>query len=183
MKLAAMSNPRERQEELGQFLTASPVAEFMASMFGPLPKTVRLLDAGAGAGALTLAFVSRCCERRDGVRAIEATLYELDGEILDALAANMRECERRCSNAGIRFTFVIHSADFIQEMSTRLAGDLFGTLPPAFAAAIVNPPYRKISTDSVERRALHSVGVETSNLYTRQSRLIRCRSSRRLGRD
>lgn len=166
MKTAATKNPRTRQEELGQFLTAMPVADFMASMFGPLPRTVRLLDAGAGAGSLTGAFVSRCCEKRDGIRAIEATLYELDGEILDALSTTMRECEHRCSEAGIRFTFTIHSADFIQEMSARLAGDLFGTHPPAFDAAIANPPYRKISTDSAERRALRSVGVETSNLYT-----------------
>ena len=166
MKIAAAANPRERQEELGQFLTASPVADFMASMFGPFPRTVRLLDAGAGAGALTSAFVSRCCQKRDGVRAIEATLYELDDEILEALAATMRECESRCSDGGIRFTFTIHSADFIQEMSASLAGDLFGTMPPVFDAAIANPPYRKIGTDSGERRALSSVGVETSNLYT-----------------
>jgi adenine-specific DNA-methyltransferase len=136
-------------------------------MFGPLPRTVRLLDAGAGAGSLTAAFVSRCCVKGDGVRAIEATLYELDGEILDALAETMRECEHRCADAGIRFTFAIHSADFIQEMSLRLAGDLFGTPQPhSFDAAIANPPYRKISTDSAERRALRLIGVETSNLYT-----------------
>lgn len=166
MKLAATENPRSRQEKLGQFLTAKPVADFMASMFGPLPRTVRLLDAGAGAGVLTAAFVFRCCETRGGIRAIEATLYELDGEILDALAGTMHECQNRCAEAGIRFTFTIHSADFIQEMSARLAGDLFGTPPPVFDAAIVNPPYHKISTDSAERRALRSVGVETSNLYT-----------------
>ncbi|MBL9154589.1 MAG: Eco57I restriction-modification methylase domain-containing protein [Verrucomicrobiales bacterium] len=166
MKIAVIENSRSRQEELGQFLTAPPVADFMASMFGPLPRTVRLLDAGAGAGSLTSAFVSRCCEKRDGVRAIETTLYELDGEILDALAETMRECVHRCADAGIRFTFTIHSADFIREMSARIAGDLFGTHPPVFDVAIANPPYRKISTDSAERRALRSVGVETSNLYT-----------------
>ena len=183
MKITATASLRERQEELGQFLTASPVADFMASMLGALPTTVRLLDAGAGAGALTSAFVSRCCEKRDSVRAIEATLYELDGEILDALAATMRECERHCSDAEIRFTFSIHSADFIQEMSSRLAGDLFGTLPPAFDVAIANPPYRKINTNSAERRALRSVGVETSNLYSDLSGLVRRPSSRRLGRN
>lgn len=183
MKTAATANPRERQEELGQFLTAPPVADFMASMFGPLPRTVRLLDAGAGSGALTAAFASRCCERRDGVRAIEATLYELDGEILDSLAATMRECDRLCSDAGIRFTFTNHSADFIQKMSARLAGDLFGSLPPAFDAAIANPPYRKINTDSAERRALHSVGVETSNLYSACERARNAPSSRRLVRN
>jgi adenine-specific DNA-methyltransferase len=166
MKLAAIENPRSRQEELGQFLTARPVADFMASMFGRLPRTVRLLDAGAGAGALTAAFIARLCAGTEGVRAVEATLYELDGEILDQLAETMRECERLCAEASIRFTFTIHLADFIQEMSARLAGDLFGTPPPAFDAVIVNPPYRKISTDSAERSALRSVGVETSNLYT-----------------
>ncbi len=41
MKSAAIENPRERQEELGQFLTATPVADFMASMFGPLPRATR----------------------------------------------------------------------------------------------------------------------------------------------
>ena len=34
MVAAITSPPRTRQEELGQFLTAAPVAEFMASMFG-----------------------------------------------------------------------------------------------------------------------------------------------------
>lgn len=110
--------------------------------------------------------MARCWENRDGVQAIEATLYEVDGEIIDALASTMQICERRCTDAGIRFTFCIHSTDFIREMSARVAGDLFGSEPPVSDAAIVNPPYRKINTDSPERRYLRSIGVETSNLYT-----------------
>ncbi len=135
-------------------------------MFGPIPESVRLIDAGAGAGALTLAFVSRCCEGRDQVRSIDATLYELDPEIVPALAATMSDCERRCDAVGIRFAFTISSADFVQVMSTCLAGDLFGAPPPTFDVAIANPPYRKIGADSRERAALRAVGVETSNLYT-----------------
>ncbi len=34
MKHETIEHPRNRQEELGQFLTAAPVADFMASMFG-----------------------------------------------------------------------------------------------------------------------------------------------------
>ena len=41
MKVAAIEHLRSRQEELGQFLTATPVADFMASMFGPLPGATR----------------------------------------------------------------------------------------------------------------------------------------------
>jgi adenine-specific DNA-methyltransferase len=137
----------------------------MASLFGPLPEVVRLLDAGAGAGALTAAFVSRLCEKKDGVRAVEATLYELDPLIQDALSETMQDCQRVCAEAGIRFTFAIHATDFIQEMSARLAKCLSDATPLTFDAAIVNPPYRKIGTDSAERRNLRYVGVETTNLY------------------
>jgi adenine-specific DNA-methyltransferase len=76
----------------------------------------------------------------------------------------MQECQRVCAEGGIRFVFTVHATDFIQEMSTRLANNLFGQKPPIFDAAIVNPPYRKISMDSVKRRNLRYVGVETSNL-------------------
>jgi adenine-specific DNA-methyltransferase len=121
MKVAATPHPKTRQEELEQFLTAAPLAGFMASMFGPLPSVVRLLDAGAGAGALTSAFVACLCGKNEGYEAIEATLYEIDPQILDALSVNMLECQRLAASAGIRFTFTIHSADFIEEMAARLA--------------------------------------------------------------
>jgi adenine-specific DNA-methyltransferase len=163
---ATIQQSRTRQGELGQFLTREYLANFMASMFDELPRTVRLLDAGAGAGALTLAFVTRVCGERKTVRAIGATLYEIDQEIIRALSATMRECERRCADAGIRFAFTIHSTDFIQEAAACLNGDLFCGQPPVFDAAIANPPYRKIGADSAERHALSLIGIETSNLYT-----------------
>ncbi len=166
MKIETAERAKSRQAELGQFLTSPRVAEFMASMFGPVPPVVRLLDAGAGAGALTTALVKRLCAGDDGVRRIEATLHEVDPDMLDALFAAMHECERLCAEADIQFAFTVHADDFIQEMSARLSDELLGMTSPAFDVAIANPPYRKISTDSAERRALHSVGIETSNLYT-----------------
>src|ERR1700691_2748579 len=105
MTNAAISATRLRQGELGQFLTPAPIALFMASLFGPLPKVVRMLDAGAGAGALTAAFVSRLCEGNNAVRAIEATLYEIDPLIQDDLSKTMQHCQSRCAEAGIQFAF------------------------------------------------------------------------------
>ena len=150
---------------LGQFLTPQPIAEFMASLFTHLPPVVRLLDAGAGAGALTRAFIRRVCRERMAQR-IEVTAWELDIEILPRLRATMDECGRECIAHGIAFASTVRNGDFIQDMAPLMAGDLFGTRPPAFDAAITNPPYRKINTTSAERRALRVAGVETSNLYT-----------------
>ncbi len=125
-----------------------------------------MLDAGAGAGALTEAFVTQVCKNKGLVRAIEVTLYEVDSDILGVLSETMDRCRGACNRAKVRFSFVIHEADFIQEMSTALAEDLFGGKPPSFEAAMANPPYRKINADSKERHALRAVGIETSNLYT-----------------
>lgn len=157
---------RQRQEALGQFLTPAPTGEFMASFFGKLPRIVRLIDAGAGAGALTLAFVRRACLPDSGVKSIHATAYELDPLILPALREVLRECENLCHRRGIHFAAAIHHEDFIQEMAGKLSGDLFRAEPPSFNVAIANPPYKKINTNSRERLALRSVDLETSNLYT-----------------
>jgi len=166
MPVLEISATRKRQGELGQFLTPPPVAGFMASLFEPLPPVVRLLDAGAGGGALTLAFVTVLASRPRGTRAVEAAVYEVDPLIQDQLSATLDRCEQVCADAGISFTAKIHEADFIREMSAKLADQWFGVSPPVFDAAIVNPPYRKINADSAERLALHSVGIETGNLYT-----------------
>ena len=44
--------------------------------------------------------------------------------------------------------------------------DLFAPAPPPFNATILNPPYRKIRSDSATRLLLRSAGIEASNLYT-----------------
>ena len=161
-----MLDGRERQEALGQFLTPSPVGDFMASLFHPLPSNVRLIDAGAGAGALTAAFVRRACAKGSGVKSSHATAYEFDSKIVPALRETFAECETLCRKRGISFTADIHDTDFIRTMAGMLSGDLFSSAAPSFNVAIVNPPYKKINTNSPERLALRSVGLETSNLYT-----------------
>ena len=164
--LAAALIGRERQEALGQFLTPSPAGDFMASLFHSLPKNVRLIDAGAGAGALTAALVRRACAKGSGVQSFHATAYELDTKILPALRDTLAECESLCKARGISFTAEVRHMDFIQAMSGALTGDLFTSAPPSFNVAIANPPYKKINTNSPERLALRAVGLETSNLYT-----------------
>lgn len=43
---------------------------------------------------------------------------------------------------------------------------LFEEATPKYNCVILNPPYRKIQTDSAPRRLLRKVGIETTNLYT-----------------
>ena len=51
---------QKRKSEFGQFMTPATVARFMASLFSPSTlQTARLLDAGAGIGSLSVAFLDR----------------------------------------------------------------------------------------------------------------------------
>lgn len=157
---------KEKRHELGQFLTPAATARFMASLFDKHPTDVRLLDAGAGAGALSAAFVKRSCIASRKPRSISVLAYEADSEIIPRLDETFAECADACAEAGIVFCTEIVAGDFIEAVLPLIRGDLFTSPQTRFNAAILNPPYRKIQGDSLARLLLRSAGIETSNLYT-----------------
>lgn len=155
-----------KRDELGQFFTPTPVATLMASMFDPEFRRIELLDAGAGAGALTEALVQHLCGLQRRPETISVTAYELDRTLIDWLKRTLARCEELCELAGIAFTATVFEKDFIEEAAPVVGGGLFAGKWPAFNIAIVNPPYRKIRSNSSTRRFLRSAKIETSNLYT-----------------
>src|SRR5947209_17452738 len=64
--------------EFGQFLTPIDVARFMAGMFRYDRNELRILDPGAGTGCLTAAFIAAAACTSCPVKAINATLFEVD---------------------------------------------------------------------------------------------------------
>jgi adenine-specific DNA-methyltransferase len=159
----------ETRSALGQFMTPAPVAAFMASLFSkPIPKTIRVLDPGAGVGSLTAAFVERMCQHDDHPEAIFATVYEIDSLLINYLKSTLKDCQRKCKGKGIKFDYEIAQEDFICSATGMLKDDLFFESRQRlnFTHTILNPPYKKIRSDSKYRLQLSSVGIETSNLYT-----------------
>ena len=138
----------------------------MASLFEAHPTEIRLLDAGAGDGALTAALVKTVCGNRCRPKRVSVTAYELDAAMVPALERTLRLCRVECSRSGIGFSVELHDEDFIGAAVSLVRGDLFGASKTPFNAAILNPPYRKINSDSHTRRLLREAGIETSNLYT-----------------
>lgn len=157
----------DSRSSLGQFMTPGVVASFMASMFRDIGPEVRLLDAGAGVGSLTAAFLREAAGRSPKPKSIQATAYEVDPVMLAGLREVFGTCESFGRRSGTRFVGRIVERDFIGEGSALLDRGLFREgSPPRFNAAILNPPYRKIGSQSKERRLLRTAGIETSNLYT-----------------
>ncbi len=154
-----------KQHELGQFLTPKPVADFMASLFQGYARHIELLDAGAGTGSLSSAFVRQICTKAIKPKSISVTAFEFDPNLIERLSATLLECKDFCENSGVSFKFKVLNDDFISSAVPVIRRDFFAQKLPAFNAAIVNPPYHKIRSNSVARSLLSSTGIETTNLY------------------
>lgn len=156
---------RERKAALGQFLTPTPVADLMASFFEQNRKDIDLLDAGAGKGALTEAFVRSQCARPVKPHRIAVTAYEIDEFLLNGLHTTLLRCGQECERVGVKFSFEIRNEDFVLSAAESIRGGLFVRKVSQFNAAIANPPYRKIQSNSSARANLRGAGIETSNIY------------------
>lgn len=155
-----------RQRELGQYFTPDSIADLMASMFEANWERWDILDAGAGCGSLSAALVRWLCSSQSKPKSISITACELDVTLIESLRATLRACEEACVSAGIEWSGTIINEDFIAYAAPLAGGDLFAGKKPKFNAAIVNPPYKKIRSNSPARLLLRSAGIETSNLYT-----------------
>lgn len=144
---------RKHKAELGQFMTPSSVARFMAALFPPSTlQTCRLLDAGAGVGALSCAFLDRWVTGAFGFESVEVTAYEIDDNLRSHLAQHLGGYSRVKSR--------IIEGDYIELATAE------GLQDRGYTHAILNPPYKKINSRSTHRLALRSVGIETVNLYS-----------------
>ena len=147
-----------KKTQLGQFLTPANTAKFMAGLF---PKTsmdvCRLLDPGAGIGSLTSTFIERCTSAELLFKKTEITAFEID-ELLHKELENtlLRESEN------YPLTFTIYGGDFISEAVNRIKTNKNNN----FTHAIINPPYKKINSNSAYRSLLREAGIETVNLYS-----------------
>jgi adenine-specific DNA-methyltransferase len=166
-RIATLEIDQNARAGMGQYMTPASVARLMASMFENLTGELHLLDAGAGVGSLTAAFVEEACNRKVRSTSITVTAYEPDPILAKHLEKTKAACRETCQHRGIRFAAQIVPEDFIERAVSLLREDFFAERNrPRFNRTILNPPYRKIHSDSQARKLLRSVGIETSNLYT-----------------
>jgi adenine-specific DNA-methyltransferase len=155
----------KQRSELGQFLTPAPVARFMAGQFSSLSGHISLLDPGAGVGSLTAAFVERLLANPNEVKSCFITAYEVESTFLSSLKQCLIECCAALKSKGIQANYCLREESFIEAFS-EINLPLFTTSSINFTHAILNPPYKKIHSQSAEKKILSKIGIETVNLYS-----------------
>ena len=147
----------KHKSQFGQFLTPETTARFMAGMFSAMNHSeFRLLDAGAGIGSLSGAFLERCLSGGLAFTSLSLTAYEIDGMLYPEL---QKTFESYAEKLGLHYE--IRGGDFIEDAVNRIQ---FGA-EKGYTHAILNPPYKKVSSSSRHRSMLSAVGIETVNLY------------------
>lgn len=135
--------------DAGQFFTPARLAEqVVAHIQLPSMGTLKVLDLGAGAGALTAAFLERVQREAPGVT-VQVVCIEKDEDLIPHLHTTL--ANHSCISQ------VVHG-DALQ-----LAA--FGGVDNDFDVVIMNPPYGKLAAKSDGRMAMAHLGVETPNLY------------------
>lgn len=137
----------KNKSKLGQFMTPSNIADYMASLFDQPTKPVKLIDCGAGIGSLTVSAI----QKLKPISLIDT--WEIDPIMREHLELTLK-------NQG--FPYSIHSQDFIDDA----ASNIQSKTGSRFTHAIINPPYKKINSNSPHRLTLRKIGIETVNLYT-----------------
>ena len=92
----------ERRAELGQFFTPAPTARLMASMFKNRLPALHLLDAGAGVGSLSAAWVAEVCGRARKPKVVSVTAYEVEAQFIDYLTDTLTACQKQCERVGVQ---------------------------------------------------------------------------------
>lgn len=154
----AGTTAREHKSAFGQFMTAAPIARFMASMFPPQShsRDARLLDAGAGVGSLASAFLDRYLAGELEFDSVDVTAFEIDPAVATHLNSVLESYAEQgavsfCTEVGDFIEYGVNAAQFRTH---------------SFTHAILNPPYKKIGTTSKPRRLVDRLGVATNNLYS-----------------
>ena len=150
---------------IGQFLTPAAIAHFMSSMFETGLQEVRILDPGAGAGVLFAACVETLISRKNRPSSIEVVAYETDSTILPHLEETVKRCQSLCISNGIEFHGIIKREDFVSAAITETRESLFTVPGERFTHVILNPPYKKINSQTAMSRMLYSSDIEVANLY------------------
>jgi tRNA1(Val) A37 N6-methylase TrmN6 len=148
---------QKHKSDLGQFMTPSTIAGFMASLFSHTTlQTIHLLDPGAGAGSLSSSFLERIHNEEFERKKVHVTAYEIDDNLRNYLFQTVAKYQ---TNSHIQISVL--SGDFIAE-----AVKLILKRKQIFSHAILNPPYKKINSAGMHRLLLRQVEIETVNLYS-----------------
>jgi len=153
------------KEKFAQYLTPIEIASFMAKIsmryFKP-NNEISVLDPGAGTGILSCSLVEELL--KNGKPALQSKpCINLDAYEIDASIINELELSYKTLTSTKDIRYHIHQKDFITDVASDLA---WGINNKKYDIIIMNPPYKKINTNTIYKNVLHDISIDTVNTYS-----------------
>ncbi|MDD4142080.1 MAG: Eco57I restriction-modification methylase domain-containing protein [Bacteroidales bacterium] len=155
---------KKQRKEYGQFFTGKETAAYMASLFdfSDVKKEIRVLDAGAGSGILSVSLLEHLFQQKTEIK-VHLTCYETDINVLPLLNSNLELAKQKYST---KFDFSVITDNYLLSQQDSFENNLFSDKDfPHYDLIIGNPPYKKIGKDAPEAKAMQSVCYGAPNLY------------------
>ena len=147
------SKTKTERKKIGQFFTSKETAIFMANLSNYHKECVKILDAGAGTGILSIALLEKLNEVEE-IKNIEIDLYENDintAKILEKCMEMAKEKIKKIKKYNIiRENFIVYNKDEKE---------------PKYDIVICNPPYKKIGKNDDEAVVMKEVIYGQPNMY------------------
>lgn len=142
---------KNERKKIGQFFTSKETATFMASLSKVNKSKIKVLDAGAGTGILSIALLEKL-NNNSNIEEIEIDLYENDENIVDILEENISNSKLLLKKL-TRYNII--KKNFILDDIKKNKYDII----------ISNPPYKKIGKNDIEAKQMQDVIYGQPNLY------------------
>jgi len=160
----------EHKRSLGQYFTPTDVACFMARMYRSAGQRLRVLDPGAGAGALSCALCESLASRREKPGEITLDAYETDITLAGYLEQSLAYAKEWLLRKGINLNFKIYTDDFVLNNAEILSDSLSLFPRPSlhggeFDLVIANPPYFKLPKSDPRAQAASAIVWGQPNIY------------------
>lgn len=142
---------KNERKKIGQFFTSKETAIFMASLSKVKKSKIKVLDAGAGTGILSIALLEKL-NNNSNIEEIEIDLYENDENIVDILEENISNSKLLLKKLT---QYNVIKKNFILDDIEKNKYDII----------ISNPPYKKIGKNDIESKQMQDVIYGQPNLY------------------
>ncbi|MCL2761918.1 MAG: Eco57I restriction-modification methylase domain-containing protein [Treponema sp.] len=146
------------KEKFAQYLTPIEIARFMTKLsikYWKKANFASIIDPGAGTGILSYCLINELLKKNSDLT-LSIDAWEMDKSIIPELSKTFQNLEKSNLN------YTIQQNDFI----TSITHDIYFNASKQYDFVIMNPPYKKINSDSVYRNALRNIGIETVNTYS-----------------
>ena len=155
------SKNKPERKRIGQFFTSKPAAEYMGQLFRTQTNDVKIADFGAGTGILSSAILKHIFQSK-AIKSVRLDLYENDEGVIPVLKKNILLWEEVASSKGISLDVSLIKENLITYNQLKWQN---GFYQGEYDFIISNPPYKKISKDSIESRIMNNVVYGQPNIY------------------